>query len=290
MKNKQIAVLLTCFNRKDKTIRCLHSFFSANKPSGYIFDVFLVDDGSIDGTGDEVKIIFPDVYVIEGNGVLFWAGGMRLAWETAIKHDKYHAYLLLNDDVILHVDFISTLVETDKFALKKNGRTGIYSASTIDPITKKITYGAYKIKTNHVVVRNKLLNPLEKPQKCELTNANILWISKETVNEIGVFDKRYTHGLADFDYSLQAIKKDIPVYLTPDIGGFCIHDHGVNWKSNDEPLKKRIAYLKSPKGLAYNEYLYYIRKHFPLFLPYSFITLWLKTLFPILWDKFKKGS
>lgn len=290
MKNKEIAVLLTCHNRKEKSLACLHSFFSANKPKGYFFDVYLVDDGSTDGTGDEVKMNFPYVYVIEGNGDLFWAGGMRLAWETAIQKDKYHAYLLLNDDVLLNVDFISNLIETEKFALMKNGRTGIYSASTIDPITRKTTYGAYKIKTNHIVVRNQLLTPSKEPQKCELTNANILWISKETVNEIGVFDNRYTHGLADFDYSLQAIKKDIPVYLAPDIGGLCIHDHGVNWKSKNEPLKERIAYLKSPKGLAYKEYLYYIRKHFPLFLPYSFITLWLKTLFPILWDKFKNVS
>ena len=237
MKNKQIAVLLTCFNRKDKTIRCLHSFFSANKPSGYIFDVFLVDDGSIDGTGDEVKMNFPYVYVIEGNGDLFWAGGMRLAWETAIEKDKYHAYLLLNDDVILDVNFIYNLIETEGFALKENGETGIYSASTIDPITKKTTYGALKIKTNHVVVRSQLLHPSEEPQKCELTNANILWISKETVNTIGVFDKRYTHGLADYDYSLQAIKNGIPVYLAPHIGGLCIHDHG---RSEERRVGKRV--------------------------------------------------
>lgn len=290
MKNKEIAVLLTCHNRKEKTLACLHSFFSANKPNSYIFDVYLVDDGSTDGTGDEIKINFPDVHVIDGNGDLFWAGGMRLAWETAIEKDKYHAYLLLNDDVILDVNFIYNLIETEGLALKENGKTGIYSASTIDPITKKTTYGALKIKTNHVVVRSQLLHPSEEPQKCELTNANILWISKETVNTIGVFDKRYTHGLADYDYSLQAIKNGIPVYLAPHIGGLCIHDHGVNWKSKNEPLKERIAYLKSPKGLAYKEYLYYVRKHFPLFLPYSFIALWLKTLFPILWDKFKRVS
>lgn len=290
MKNKEIAVLLTCHNRKEKTLACLHSLFRANIPNGYVFDVYLVDDGSTDGTGDEVKINFPDVHVIDGNGDLFWAGGMRLAWETAIEKDKYHAYLLLNDDVKLDVNFIYNLIETEGFALKENGKTGIYSGSTIDPITKKTTYGALKIKTNHVVVRSQLLHPSEEPQKCELTNANILWISKETVNTIGVFDKRYTHGLADYDYSLQAIKNGIPVYLAPHIGGLCIHDHGVNWKSKNEPLKERIAYLKSPKGLAYKEYLYYVRKHFPLFLPYSFIALWLKTLFPILWDKFKRVS
>ena len=133
-----------------------------------------------------------------------------------------------------------------------------------------------------------MLSPKDIPQKCELTNANILWISKETVDTIGIFDERYTHGIADFDYSMRAIKNGIPVYLAPNFGGICLHDHGKPWKTIKIPLKKRIAYLKSPKGLAYKEYLYYIRNHFPLFLPYSFIMLWLKTFFPTIWANLKK--
>ncbi len=112
--------------------------------------------------------------------------------------------------------------------------------------------------------------------------------AKLPVVTIGIFDERYTHGIADFDYSMSAVKKGIPVLLAPNIGGICIHDHGKPWKPNNVPLKERISYLKSPKGLAYKEYLYYIKKHFPLFLPYSFIMLWLKTLLPFIWTNFKK--
>lgn len=288
MENKEIAVLLTCHNRKEKTLLCLDSFYSADLPSLYTFDIYIVDDGSSDGTKGAINEKYPQVNIIDGDGSLFWAGGMRLAWQTAISTKKYHAYLLLNDDVVLNKGFMKNLIETEKYALCKTAQTGIYSGATIDGLTKETTYGAYKIIYNHFVMRHKLLIPNKRVQKCELTNANILWVSKETVDAIGIFDKRYTHGLADYDYSLQAIKKKIPVYLAPNVGGVCIHDHGVNWKSSDKPLKERIAYLKSPKGLAYGEYLYYIRKNFPLFLPYSFIMLWLKTLFPVLWEKFKK--
>ena len=108
------------------------------------------------------------------------------------------------------------------------------------------------------------------------------------LNAIGIFDEHFTHGIADFDYSLRAVKKDIPVYLAPNYGGVCLHDHGHPWKPSDAPLKERIAYLKSPKGLAYKEYLYYIKKHFPLFLPYSFVAIWMKTFFPFLWENYKK--
>jgi len=287
MENKKIAVLLTCFNRKEKTLACLHSFFEATKPNEYEFDIYLVDDGSTDGTSEAVKKEYPDINIIKGSGNLFWAGGMRLAWRTALESKDYDAFLLLNDDVILFNDFLDNLIKSEKYALLKNNKTGIYSGATINNITKEITYGCEKIKTNHFVVRRQLLTPKEMPQQCELTNANILWISKETVDAIGIFDERFTHGIADFDYSLRAIKRGIPVYLAPNIGGICLFDHGRNWKSNNSSLKERISFLKSPKGLAYKEYLFYIKKHFYLYLPYSFTMLWLKTLFPFFWDKFK---
>ncbi len=288
MENREIAVLLTCFNRKEKSLACLKSFYEAYKPEDYKFDIYLVDDNSPDGTGNAVKENYPNVTVIQGTGNLFWAGGMRLAWNTALEKQIYDAFLLLNDDVVLYEDFLMNLIKADDYSVMNNGRKGIYSGATIDNTEKKTTYGGEKITTSHFVVRRQLLSPKEIPQQCELTNANILWISKETVDAIGIFDERYTHGIADFDYSLRAIKKEIPVYLAPNVGGVCLFDHDKPWKSSDATLKERLTYLKSPKGLAYKEYLFYVRRHFPLYLPYSFVMLWLKTLFPFIWDRLKK--
>jgi GT2 family glycosyltransferase len=74
-----IAVLLTCHNRRDKTITCLDSLYNCLLPSDFQLDVFLVDDGSSDGTSKAVSEKFPSVNVIQGNGNLFWNQGMRLA-------------------------------------------------------------------------------------------------------------------------------------------------------------------------------------------------------------------
>ncbi len=288
MKNKQVAVLLTCHNRKVKTLACLASLFEAKLPSGYNLDIFLTDDGSTDGTGDAVEELYPQITVIKGNGNMFWAGGMRLAWEAAMDKKSYDAYLLINDDVRLNAGFLMNLMRTEEYSLEKTGKTGIYSGATLDEETREVTYGGSRIKVNHIIVKLQMLSPAELPQECEITNANVLWISKSVVGRIGIFDYRFTHGIADYDYSLRAREKDIPVYLAPGVCGVCANDHPINWKSEEVSLKDRIAYLKSPKGLAYSEYLYYIKRHFPMFLPYSFIMLWLKTFFPFLWDKFKQ--
>lgn len=287
MSKKNIAVLLTCYNRKDKTIACLESLYRANIPPGYHLDIYLTDDGSADGTGEAVKEQYPNINIIQGNGNLFWAGGMRLSWRTAMATEKYDAYLLINDDVILDQRFMLNLLEADTRSLEETGKSGIYSGATEDE-TGQLTYGGSVITTNHFIMNAQKITPENYPQRCDLTNANVLWISGAVVDQIGVFDERYTHGIADYDYSRRAIKNKIPVWLAPNICGICIHDHGKNWKSSYISLKERIAWMKSPKGLAYGEYLYYIRKHFPLYLPYSFVMLWMKAFCPFIWDQFKK--
>jgi len=136
-------------------------------------------------------------------------------------------------------------------------------------------------------MRSKLLNPSNQPQQCHFANGNILWICGDVVNKIGIFSIKFTHGIADFDYTLTAHKHKVPLWVAPDICGFCSNDHGNSWQSMKAPLKDRIAYLKSPKGLAFKEYLYFIKKKFPFFYPYSFVMLLLKTLFPFIWDRLK---
>lgn len=285
METQHIAVLLTCHNRKDKTLDCLTSLYAAELPEGYYLEVYLVDDGCSDGTADAVTAKFRSVNIITGSGQLYWAGGMRLAWKTAMRIKKYDAYLLINDDVILNTCFLQHITETEKFALQYTSMRGIYTGATKEKNSEKITYGGAVIKSNHFKLKTELLEPAANPQMCDLANANILWVSKEVVEKIGLFDPGFTHGIADYDYSLRARKNKIPVLLATHICGVCDDDHGENWKSRDVPLRERIAYMKSPTGLAYKEYLYYIRKHFPLYLPYSFTSLWLKVWFPSLWNK-----
>jgi GT2 family glycosyltransferase len=284
-------VLLTCYNRKDKTLACLKSLYNSIIPDGYTFDVYLVDDGSVDGTANAVREYFPNVNIFFGNTSLFWAGGMRYAWKEALKKSNiYIAYLLLNDDVELKDNVLVSLIDTHLFSLAQYGRGGMYVASTFDKKTGKLTYGGSVIKRG--LFRNVItpLQPAEKPMPCQVANANILFVSAGVVKRIGIFDDRFIHSIADYDYTLTAFENGLPLLICPGIGGYCENDHDKNWLPAGTSLKQRIKYLYSPKGLAFNEYIYYIYKHFPLSLPYLFIMQWLKTFFPLVWDKFKPKS
>lgn len=289
---KKIAVLLTCYNRKEKTINCLKSLYKAIDLSNYEikFDIYLVDDGSTDGTYEEINKHFPAVIIINGLGNLFWARGMGLAWETALSaNSDYDSFLLLNDDVILTENFLIDLLSTHKYCLEHFNQTGIYVSSTKDLINSKISYGGKLIRKKGIKVKSITINPSDVPVPCSMANANILMVTMAVVKAIGILDPKYIHQYADYDYTLTASEQGIPVLLCPGLGGYCVNDHGNGWLSSDSSLKDRIKYLYSPKGLAYRERLYYLKKNFKYQFPYYFIMLWLKTIFPFFWDKFKKN-
>ena len=281
----KIAVLLATFNRKDKTLSCLENLFRQENLAGTQLEVFLTDDASSDGTALAVKTNFPSVHVLQGTGLLFWAGGMRRSWNEALDSDPDY-FLLLNDDTILTKTAIADLL---KYSSHDSTDTtpAICIGSTADWHTGEISYGGKKLRSTKNT-RSDVVFSKTQYVECDLGNANIMLVPRPVVKKIGILSDAFTHVLADYDYTLRAKKAGFKVMVAPGILGNCQDDHGKNWKSTNVSLKERIRYLKSPKGLAYNEYLGFIKEHFPRYLPEAFFKLWMKTLFPFVWDTLKK--
>lgn len=281
----RIAVLLTTFNRKNKTITCLQQVSRQQLPANTELTIYLTDDNSSDGTADAVKAQFPFVHVFTGTGYLYWAGGMRNTWKEALK-GNHDFYLLLNDDTLLFDTAVQLLLngfQNNPFA----PQGAICVGSTSDPQSGRLSYGGSQL-YHQQVWKSKPVFDEDNYARCDFANANIMLVPKAVVERIGILANIYTHGLADYDYTLQAKKAGFEVILVPGFLGTCTDDHGNNWKSRKSTLSERLKYLKSPKGLAYHEYMRFIRQHFPSsYLP-ELGKIWLKTFFPFLWDIFKK--
>jgi len=173
------------------------------------------------------------------------------------------------------------LRKTHTFCLNKYKKSGIYIGSTIDAITKKISYGG-NVFTNRFMAKYVKVIPNEKtPQECELGNANIQLVHRDVVEKIGILSKGFQHGLADFDYTLKAKKAKIPVLITPNILGICTNDHTNPYeKLHELSLRERIKKLYNPVGLDFKSNLQYMRRNFIHRLPFVFLVGWLKILFP----------
>src|SRR5579875_4150500 len=80
-----VAVLMTCFNRREQTLRCLQHLFAQTALTQISLHVVLLDDASTDGTAEAVREAFPDVQLMRGTGQLYWNRGMRMAFAEALR-------------------------------------------------------------------------------------------------------------------------------------------------------------------------------------------------------------
>ena len=198
-----IAVLITCHNRKDKTIQCLTALYAQAGLGGfYTIEVFLVDDASNDGTGEAIKNQFPEVNIIQGNGNLFWNRGMHLAWKTASTVKDFDYYLWLNDDTFLYKNAIIMLLNGSQLLNKKS----VICGSTVSLETNTISYGGFS-------KESKMLIPNGKLQEVFAINGNCVLIPKYVFKIIGILDRRFPHAIGDFEYGMRVRKRKLKSYI-----------------------------------------------------------------------------
>lgn len=216
----RIAVLMTCHNRRALTLRCLSGL--VGQP---LFDptrLFLVDDGSTDGTAAAVREMVPGAQVIAGDGSLFWNGGMRLAWDSALADPRGHDfYLWLNDDVVLAPDALGRLV-ADARALVPAGGPVIVAGATAEPgEPETITYGGHRRPDPSRPLRLRLATPNGAPQPINTISGNIVLVSAQAHARLGNLAPEFEHIYGDLDYGLRAERAGVPQWLSGAVLGTC---------------------------------------------------------------------
>lgn len=281
-----IAILLTCYNRREKTVSCISSIYEAkdNYNDGLNISIYLTDDGSTDGTSLLIQTLFPKVNILQGNGSLFWAGGMRNSWNEALRAGVYDGFLLINDDTYVFKNLFADLIAANSFSLEKFNKEGIYVGSTCDPDSGEFSYGG-SVMMNKFFFTSKYLIPNKQYQPCHFANGNILYISAVVVKKIGVIPSGYVHGVADYDYSYYAFLRKFPVFVLKEFNGYCERDkHVENYTVfKNLSFRKRIEYLYSPLGLQFKEQLLFQKRFFIWRYPIVFFIGWFKIFFPNLY-------
>ncbi|MBD1431746.1 glycosyltransferase family 2 protein [Sphingobacterium sp. DN00404] len=272
---KYIAVLLTVHNRKDKTIQCLKYLFEQEISKGYQIDLFLTDDGCTDGTPEAVHENFPGVYIVEGDGTLYWNRGMYMSWNEATKTKEYDYFLWLNDDTILESGSLQILLSTST-GLNDNA---IVVGTTRASDTDTATYGG---RTSI----GRLIIPRELSVSCEYFNGNIVLIPKEVYKIVGMNDPVFHHSLGDFDYGLRAKNLGVKIYVAPGILGVCdAHDTLPTWCNPKKTLQQRWKAFRSPLGQNPEEFFVFERRHNGLAMAiFHYATNHLRMLCPWIWN------
>lgn len=254
----RIAVLMACHNRRDITLRCLRALHEQD--AGVAIMIFLVDDGSVDGTGDAVRERFPTVRVIDGTGDLYWVGAMRRAFAAA-QDESWTHLLWLNDDVELAPSALRTLLEVSDVASTPE-RPVIAVGAVCDPVTGATTYSGLERSTAARPLRFSTVEPVDRPVPCETFHGNVVLIPRAAVDRIGNLDAAFTHTLADLDYGLRARRLGLASWVAPGYVGTCPGNPAKGeWNDRRRGLRERFALATSVKALPPREWGLFARRY-----------------------------
>ena len=277
----RLAVVMTCHNRRDTTLSCLDALFGQKEVDDLGMVVYLVDDGSTDGTAEAVADRFSSVKVLKGDGSMYWCGGMRRALEEAMKRD-YQYYLWLNDDTTLMPGALRTLLDTTLETTREEGRQGIVVGAARDAVTGRLTYGGLVSSNSRRPLDLAPVEPTDQPQRCDTMNGNCVLVPREVVRRLGNLSPEFTHGIGDVDYGLRAQAAHVPVWLAPGYAGVCSNNPGPRWLDPSVPLSQRLRFLHSPKGLPPREWAALLKRHRDSHWPVARLKLLFWAFFPSL--------
>ena len=228
---KRIAILMTCHNRVAMTMARLKRLFAAAAHLERCSSkVFLVNDGCTDGTGERARAVFPQIQVIQGDGTLYWARGMALAWKTAAAECDWDGYLWLNDDAALNKDALQRLLAAN------DGESIV--VGDLANAKGEIVYGL---------------------RAGGLFTGNCVLVPRKVYERLGMICGAYSHAWADSDYAQRAKKVGVKIVSGGVVGHAEGHPNRPSLKGL--PFGKRMRFLRDPKGWNLHDLWLYRRRN-----------------------------
>lgn len=272
-----LAVLMTCFNRRETTLKGLAALHVAVAQTHLQVEIFLVDDASTDGTAALVREAYPTVQVLRG-GDLYWARGMHLAFKTALSQG-YDYYLWLNDDTLINAQALSQMVACEN-RVRSQYPASIIVGSTADEQGQLSYGGETQVKRWCPIYKLHRVIPGTDVQPIDTMNGNIVLINAAAAQLVGNIDPAFEHAMGDIDYGFRAKRLGVGLWLAPGILGLCSGNSTEGtYQDKSLALAQRLRLIMDRKSLPWRSWLLLTRRHGSLIWPALFVWPYARLLF-----------
>ncbi|MCU0520256.1 MAG: glycosyltransferase family 2 protein [Anaerolineae bacterium] len=209
-----VAVVVLAYNNYPDTAECLESVVKLAYPS---LRIYLVDNGSTDGTADLVSHGFPVVSVIQTGTNLGVAGGFNAGIVPALRDGADYVFIL-NNDTAVPSDLIDVLVR----AALTDPSYGVLMPKVLYYGERDRVWSAgarYRRFPPAIVMRGRNRpngGPRDVPTDLEYAPSCGLLISRQAFSRAGLFDDGYFFYFDDWDFSVRVREAGLRIRYVPE--------------------------------------------------------------------------
>lgn len=252
-KRSSVAVIILNWNGYAHTRSCLLSLEKISYPD---YGVFVVDNGSHDGSGLRLQDEFPEAHFIFNHKNLGFTGGNLAGIEQAVKIG-YGYFLLLNNDTTVEEDFLDKLMD----CLTKDSKTGLVQPLILFQDSPDIIWSAGGSYSKLLGISKTLGDraclkdyPLHRTHLDWATGCCVLF-SKEVLDATGGLANSFFAYFEDVDWSLRIRKAGYDILLADQ--SIIYHEGSASSKQESEEgtLSPTVFYLHS------RNQLFQLRRH-----------------------------
>lgn len=228
--NKVLVIVVT-YNAMQWVDRCLNSIFSSSIP----LDVYVVDNGSIDGSQDYIKSFGEKVEFYQSKQNLGFGRANNIGLQYAL--DNHYSYVyLLNQDAWVMPDTIEKLIRVHQ----NNPLYGILSPFQLQANMKRIdenfAFNVCSYTSNPYIFEDACFNRMAEVYEVPGVMAAHWLLSCSCIEEVGGFSPTFPHYGEDDNYANRVLFHGLKVGIVPD--ALAVHD-----RENRKETKEKKMYM-----------------------------------------------
>ena len=215
MRNRiPVSGTVVAYHNRDEILTCLGSLKEQTREAE--LSLYVVDNGSVDGTPAAVRAAFPDITVIENGANLGFGAGHNKV--LPLLSSRYH--VMINPDITLQEDAISKMAAY----MEDHPEVGLMMPDIMNPdgtrqiLPQHTPSWWYMIAGRFLPAVRKAYcrgdEAMDKPTEIEFCSGCFMMIRTEIFRKLSGFDERYFLYMEDADLSRQ-VRKQAKVIFFP---------------------------------------------------------------------------
>lgn len=251
MEEQTVGVVILNWNGGDEIQDCLMSVFESTHRA---VEVVIVDNGSVDGSSDVIRLRFPQTHFINNQRNLGFAKGSNQGMEWALTRG-IQSVLLLNGDARLHPNAIRELLTVaDHGDNTVVACPRMYLAGGNNGVNRLwFVYGTVRLWAG--LFRNPAFNHVDSPKwslprDMEYASGCCMLIPVHILQIVGMLDERFFAYCEDVDFSLRVRKAGFRLRYVPS---------AYLWHGSSKPTNRTRTVMY--RYLATRNNLWIVRKH-----------------------------